>query len=86
MPARVFGLENKGSLAPGADADIALLDLEKVWTITNEGGYSKPGWTPYHGREIKGAVIRTMVRGTDVWADGEVVGKPGHGQHAKSRG
>ena len=85
-PARVFGLENKGSLAPGADADIALLDLEKVWTITNEGGYSKPGWTPYHGREIKGAVIRTMVRGTDVWADGEVVGKPGHGQHAKSRG
>lgn len=83
-PAKVFGLAKKGSLAPGFDADIALLDLDKRWTITNEGVESKIGWTPYHGREIKGAVARTMVRGTDVWVDGEVVGTPGHGQHVKS--
>ena len=83
-PARVFGLERKGSLAPGCDADIALLDLERTWTITNETVESKIGWTPYHGRTIKGAVARTMVRGTDVWVDDEVVGTPGHGMHVRS--
>lgn len=83
-PAQVFGLKKKGSIAPGFDADIALLDLDKVWTITNEAVQSKIGWTPYHGREVKGAVSRTMVRGTDVWVDGEVVGTPGHGRHVKS--
>ena len=81
-PARVFGLDRKGTLAPGSDADIVLLDLEREWTITNDSVLSKIGWTPYDGRTITGAVDRTLVRGTDVWVDGEVVGEPGHGQHA----
>jgi dihydroorotase (multifunctional complex type) len=82
-PARIFGLERKGRLEPGCDADITLLDLNREWTITNESVESKIGWTPYHGRTIKGAVARTLVRGTDVWVDGEVVGTPGHGRHVK---
>jgi dihydroorotase len=81
-PARVFGLDRKGTLAPGSDADIALIDTEREWTITNDSVLSKIGWTPYDGRTIKGAVDRTLVRGTDVWVDGEVVGEPGHGKHA----
>ncbi len=81
-PARVFGLDRKGTLAPGSDADIVLLDLSREWTITNDSVLSKIGWTPYDGRTIKGAVDRTLVRGTDVWVDGEVVGEPGHGKHA----
>ncbi len=79
-PARIFGLDRKGTLTPGADADIALVDLEKEWTISNEAVQSKIGWTPYHGRTIRGAVERTLVRGTDVYVDGEVVGTPGHGR------
>ena len=31
---------------------------------------------------LTGAVVRTLVRGTDVWIDGEVTGEPGHGKHA----
>lgn len=81
-PARVFGLDKKGTLAPGSDADIVLVDLEHEWTITNDSVLSKIGWTPYDGRTIRGAVDRTLVRGTDVWADGQVVGEPGHGKHA----
>jgi dihydroorotase (multifunctional complex type) len=81
-PADVFGLENKGRLAPGADADIVLLDLDREWTITNDSVLSKIGWTPYDGRTIRGAIARTMVRGTDVWVDGQVVGEPGHGKLA----
>lgn len=81
-PAKVFGLGQKGSLTPGSDADIVLLDLNRKWTITNESVLSKIEWTPYDGREVRGAVVRTMVRGKDVWIDGEVVGQPGHGKKA----
>lgn len=81
-PARVFGLETKGTWAPGADADIVLLDLDREWTITHDSVLSKIGWTPYHGRSVRGAVVRTLVRGEEVWHDGQVVGKPGHGRHA----
>lgn len=81
-PADVFGLERKGRITPGADADIVLVDLDREWTITNDSVLSKIGWTPYDGRSIRGAVVRTLVRGTDVWVDGEVVGEPGHGRQA----
>ncbi len=83
-PAEVFGLRRKGSLAPGNDADIVLLDLEREWTITNDSVLSKIGWTPYDGRSVKGAVVRTLVRGVDVWVDGEVTAEPGHGKLVKA--
>jgi dihydroorotase-like cyclic amidohydrolase len=81
-PARVFGLDDKGTLAPGSDADIVLLDLDREWTITNDSVLSRIGWTPYDGRRITGAVARTLSRGADVWIDGEIVGEPGHGVQA----
>ena len=79
-PARIFNIDKKGSLAPGSDADIVLVDLERTWTITDDAVESKIGWTPYNGRSVTGAVVRTLVRGTDVYADGAVVGIPGHGK------
>lgn len=81
-PARAFELDRKGSLEQGKDADIVLLDLEREWTITNDSVLSKIGWTPYDGRACKGAVVHTMVRGTDVWVDDTIVGTPGHGRQA----
>ena len=59
-----------------------LVDLNKVWTIRNDGVLSRIGWTPYDGREIQGAVVRTLVRGADIYVDGEIVGSPGHGRQA----
>jgi dihydroorotase-like cyclic amidohydrolase len=84
-PARVFGVERKGRIVPGFDADIALVDLNRSWTLTNEDVESKIGWTPYHGRSVTGAVERTLVRGVDVYADGKVVGDPGHGKQVVIR-
>lgn len=81
-PARIFGLEQKGSITAGKDADIVLIDPDKEWTITHDSVLSKVAWTPYDGRKIQGSVERTLVRGTDVWADGIVVGEPGHGRQA----
>ncbi len=81
-PARLFGLTRKGRIAPGYDADLVLVDPDREWTITNESVLSKIDWTPYHGRTIRGAVERTMVRGADVYANGEVTGEPGFGRQA----
>ena len=81
-PARLFGLSRKGRITPGADADLTLIDPNREWTITNDSVLSKIDWTPYHGRTIWGAVERTMVRGTDVFVGGEIVGEPGHGRQA----
>jgi dihydroorotase len=84
-PADVFGLENKGRLRPGADADITLVDLDGEWTITNDSVLSRCGWTPYDGRICKARVVRTLVRGKDVFRDGEVVGKPGSGMQVRPK-
>jgi dihydroorotase len=81
-PARIFGLEKKGSLSPGSDADVVLIDPDREWVITNDSVLSKVGWTPYDGRRVRGAIARTIVRGSDVWIDGVVVGSPGHGKLA----
>jgi dihydroorotase len=81
-PAEIFGLGNKGRLAPGCDADIVVADLAATWEITDDGVLSRCGWTPYAGRKCTAQIVRTMVRGVDVWNDGEVTGQPGFGIHA----
>ncbi len=82
-PARVFGLERKGRLEVGADADIAIVDLDAELEITDDIVLSKIGWTPYAGRRIRGLVTTTLVRGRVVFQDGEVVGEPGWGRQAR---
>ena len=79
-PARAFGISRKGSLVPGNDADIVLVDPARRWTITDDVVLSKIGWTPYAGREVTGAVVRTVVRGRDVWVEDVIVGEPGWGR------
>jgi dihydroorotase (multifunctional complex type) len=82
-PARVFDLARKGRIAPTYDADIAVVDPEASWTITNDDVLSKIGWTPYDGRPVTGRVTHTLVRGQTVYANGRVVGEPGYGQLAR---
>ena len=52
----------------------------KEETITNETTYTRVGWTPYHGRKVKGVPVYTLVRGKVVMQDGKVIGKPGDGE------
>ncbi|HWU39300.1 MAG TPA: amidohydrolase family protein, partial [Candidatus Acidoferrum sp.] len=80
-PAMIYGLAGqKGSLHVGCDADLILVDLKKKLTFDNGKVLSKCGWTPYHGREVMGDVVLTMVRGNVVMKDGEVTGDPGWGK------
>jgi allantoinase len=79
--ARIFGLyPRKGSLLPGSDADVVILDLDREWTVTESSLSYRHRWTPYLGWKLTGWVDRVMVRGRTVVEGGEVVGKPGYGK------
>ena len=81
-PARVFGIERKGEIRPGFDADLVLVDLERDYTIRDEDVLSRVGWSPYAGVQVKGVPVRTILRGRTVFADGKVVGRKGFGRLA----
>jgi dihydroorotase len=81
-PARVFALRHKGRIEVGYDADIAIADLDRGWTITDDVVLSRIGWTPYAGRTVRGAIDRTLVRGAVVYEDGRVTGSQGWGRQA----
>jgi len=83
-PAELFKLPGKGRLAVGADADLVLVDLEKEYEIRDADVLSLIGWSPYAGRTFKAKTVRTLVRGTTVYADGKVIGQKGYGKQAKS--
>ncbi|HEV8539841.1 MAG TPA: dihydroorotase [Nitrospiraceae bacterium] len=65
-PARVFGLA-KGSLAPGADADVAVVDPKKEWEVDPARFRSKSRNTPFGGWKVKGRVVTTLVAGRIVY-------------------
>jgi dihydroorotase (multifunctional complex type) len=75
-PARTYGLwPRKGRLAPGADADIVLVNPTGERTLRNEDVLSKAGWTPFHGRRVRGQVARTYLRGMLVAEEGKPLGE-----------
>ncbi len=82
-PAEIFGLgATKGVIAPGREADLAIVDLDDPWTITEDSVLSRCGWTPYEGRGCSVSVERTLLRGDEIYADGKVSGAPGQGRMA----
>lgn len=81
-PAEIFDLAHKGRIVPGADADLVLVNTDDPWTISHADTMTKVGWTPYDGRKVRSRVVRTLVRGEDVFRDGEIVGNSGHGRQA----
>jgi allantoinase len=80
-PARMFGLyPRKGVLRIGADADFVIIDPNKEEKITSEIMESKCGWTLYEGMTMKGGPVMTFIRGIQVFNEGNVTIKPGHGK------
>jgi allantoinase len=79
-PARRFGLwPRKGNLAPGADADMLVLDPSAEWEIEPGALITPAGWSPYAGRRVRGRVIAAFSRGVQVWDGSAVTSAPGHG-------
>lgn len=81
--AKIFGLyPRKGSILPGMDADITIIDQNREWVINgaDPGMYYMCKWSPYDGIKVKGGIEATIVRGEVVFQDGVVVGKKGYGK------
>lgn len=66
-PARIFGLEDRGTLKPDAHADITLLDPQLEWVFDVSKAKSKSRNTPFHGRTMCGAAVATIVGGRLVY-------------------
>lgn len=83
-PADIFALSPvKGRISVGADADLTLVDLERVRTVKAEELGSYSDYSLYDGWALKGWPVRTIVRGTTVMDDGKIVGAPGYGRYLK---
>ncbi|MBK8986321.1 MAG: allantoinase AllB [Chloroflexi bacterium] len=80
-PARIFGLyPRKGSLLPGADADLVVVDLDAEWELAAEDLFYRHKHSAYVGCQFKGKVEQTWVRGKLVYENGRVCAEPGYGQ------
>jgi dihydropyrimidinase len=80
--AKMYGLHpKKGTIAVGADADIAIWDPNRKVTIRQEILHHGSDYTPYEGLEVTGWPVTTIVRGETVVRDGGLVGSRSAGQH-----
>jgi allantoinase len=75
-PAQRYGLNSKGDIAAGFDADIALVDPAHTWTIHAKNSPSTQGYTPFEGLEMSARVDATFLRGQLIYENGQVVGEP----------
>jgi allantoinase len=75
-PAQRFGLNAKGDIEVGFDADITLVDPARSWTIRANESPSTQGYTPFEGLELSARVDTTFLRGEVIYDDGRIVGKP----------
>jgi allantoinase len=69
-----FNIPHKGRIAPGYDADLALVDINSEYTLTREMLLDRHKLSPYVGRTFQGLVKRTLVRGHTVFLDGKITG------------
>jgi dihydropyrimidinase len=79
-PARLFGLQKKGAIEVGKDADLVIFDPADRRTIRADELHHTSDYTPYEGLNVAGAVRSVFVRGRAVVRDGSFAGERGFGR------
>jgi dihydropyrimidinase len=81
--AQIFNLPQKGRLEVGADADLALVDLEREMVVSADYLQSRADFSPWENERLRGWAVRTICRGSTVMRDGEIVGEAGFGKYLR---
>jgi len=79
-PAKVFSLNSKGRVEKGADGDLVLVDMKKRGKVDPEKFFSKAHYSPFEGWKTRGAVHTTIVNGSVIYQEEEIIAKPGTGK------
>ena len=80
-PAKVYGLHpQKGTIAIGSDADMALWDPARVVEVTDRTTHDATGYCPYAGMTLKGWPVTVLSRGEVIVEDGELKAERGRGR------
>lgn len=79
-PAEIFGLDRKGHLESGFDADLTVIALKQKFTVNASNFYSKAKYSPFDCWQLIGKPVKTFVSGQLVMEDGEIVADPGSGR------
>ncbi len=83
-PAKIMGLQHKGLIAPGYDADLVIW-VEKKHVLSADTLHERADWSPYEGKEVTLKPVLTMCRGNIVVQDGKLVKKSMPGQYVNRR-
>jgi len=76
-PARLAGLSaRKGSLTPGADADLVVFDPDATWKLGSDDLHYRHKLSPYLGAELRGRVLETWLRGELLYSVGHFADQP----------
>lgn len=75
-PARIYGIKGKGSITPGMDADLVLIDLSKVVIFERPMVQSKCGWSPFEGETLNSPPAHVLLRGNAVIREGVLASSP----------
>ncbi|RMD50074.1 MAG: dihydropyrimidinase, partial [Ignavibacteria bacterium] len=83
-PAKVFGMfPTKGVIAPGADADIYILNPEKERTISSTTHHMNVDYNPYEGLKVNGKIEYVFLRGNLIVSEGKFLAEKGSGKYVK---
>ena len=83
-PCRMFGLyPEKGSLQPGTDADIVLIDPDKITEIDADYIRGASDYSCYDGMKLQGRIDKVFLRGSEIFNGDEFLGTRGEGRYIK---
>lgn len=60
------------------------VDPEARWAIRAEHLFSRCGWTPFEGWQVRGKVLRVVLRGQEVYREGQILAEPGYGKNLRT--
>lgn len=71
-PAKIFNISKRGYIREGYYADLALIDMEKPYTVIKDNILYKCGWSPFEGQNFRSQVTHTWVNGNLVYENGNI--------------